>query len=90
MSGIIGRLFHEFAMTVTIAVGASAFIALTLTPTMCSLFLAREQDRPPGRINGAFGRFFDWMLSEYDRSLNWVFHHQFLTLLSTIMLIALT
>ena len=43
MSGIVGRLFHEFAMTVSIAVVASAFIALTLTPMMCSLFLSREQ-----------------------------------------------
>ncbi|MGA8614015.1 MAG: efflux RND transporter permease subunit, partial [Xanthobacteraceae bacterium] len=90
MSGIIGRLFHEFAMTVTIAVAASAFIALTLTPMMCSLFLARERDSPPGPINRAFERLFDWMLAEYDRGLNWVFRHQFSTLLSTIALIALT
>ncbi len=90
MSGIIGRLFHEFAMAVCIAVVASAFIALTLTPTMCSLFLAREHNRPPGRINTAFERLFDWMLSEYDRGLHWVFGHQLPTLLSTIALIALT
>jgi hydrophobe/amphiphile efflux-1 (HAE1) family protein len=90
MSGIIGRLFREFAMTVSIAVVASAFIALTLTPMMCSLFLTREQDRPQGRIGLAFERSFRWMLTEYDRGLNWVFGHQFLTLLSTIVLIALT
>src|SRR6202007_398798 len=54
MSGIVGRLFHEFAMTVSIAVVASAFVALTLTPMMCSLFLARERDRPPGRISRGF------------------------------------
>ncbi len=90
MSGIIGRLFHEFAVTVTIAVVASAFIALTLTPMMCSLFLAREHDSPPGRINRAFEGFFQRMLTEYDRGLNWVFRHQFLALLSTIALIALT
>jgi hydrophobe/amphiphile efflux-1 (HAE1) family protein len=90
MSGIIGRLFHEFAMTVSIAVVASAFIALTLTPTMCSLFLAREHERPPGRINRAFEQFFQRMLTGYDRGLHWVFRHQFLTLLSTIALIALT
>ncbi len=90
MSGIIGRLFHEFAVTVTIAVVASAFIALTLTPMMCSLFLAREHDRPPGRINRAFEGFFQRMLAGYDRGLNWVFRYQFLTLLSTIALIALT
>jgi multidrug efflux pump subunit AcrB len=90
MSGIIGRLFHEFAMTVSIAVVASAFIALTLTPTMCSLFLARERNRPPGRVSSAFERLFDWMLLEYDRGLRWVFGHQLPTLLSTIALIGLT
>jgi hydrophobe/amphiphile efflux-1 (HAE1) family protein len=90
MSGIIGRLFHEFAMTVSIAVVASAFIALTLTPMMCSLFLTRERERPPGRISRAFERFFDWMLAEYDRGLSWVFRHQFITLMSTIALVFLT
>ena len=90
MSGIIGRLFHEFAMTVSIAVVASAFIALTLTPMMCSLFLSREHDSPPGRISRAFEGFFDWMLAGYDRGLNWVFRHQFITLLSTIALVFVT
>ncbi len=90
MSGIVGRLFHEFAMTVSIAVVASAFIALTLTPTMCSLFLAREHERPQGRISRAFERFFDWMRAEYDRGLNWVFRHQFSMLLGTIALVVLT
>jgi hydrophobe/amphiphile efflux-1 (HAE1) family protein len=90
MSGIVGRLFHEFAMTVSIAVIASAFIALTLTPMMCSLFLARERDRPPGRISSAFENFFDWMVNGYDRGLRWVLRHQLMTLLSTIALVALT
>jgi hydrophobe/amphiphile efflux-1 (HAE1) family protein len=90
MSGIVGRLFHEFAMTVSIAVVASAFIALTLTPMMCSLFLTRESDRPPGRISRGFERFFDRLVAGYDRGLNWVFRHQFLTLMSTIALVILT
>ncbi|HUN95567.1 MAG TPA: efflux RND transporter permease subunit [Bradyrhizobium sp.] len=90
MSGIVGRLFHEFAMTVSIAVVASAFIALTLTPMMCALFLARERERPPGRINRAFEAFFDRMRDGYDRGLRWVFVHQRLTLASTIALIVLT
>jgi hydrophobe/amphiphile efflux-1 (HAE1) family protein len=90
MSGIVGRLFHEFAMTVSIAVVASAFIALTLTPMMCSLFLAREHNRPPGRISRAFERFFDRMLAGYDRGLRWVFRHQLITVLSTIALMVLT
>jgi hydrophobe/amphiphile efflux-1 (HAE1) family protein len=90
MSGIVGRLFQEFAMTVTIAVVASAFIALTLTPVMCSLFLARERERPPGRISRAFERFFDRMLAGYDRGLNWVLRHQLITLCCTLALMILT
>ncbi|HTV28315.1 MAG TPA: efflux RND transporter permease subunit [Xanthobacteraceae bacterium] len=90
MSGIIGRLFHEFAVTVTIAVVASAFIALTLTPMMCALFLAQERERPPGPINRAFENIFQWMLAEYNRGLNWVFRNQLSMLLCTIALIALT
>jgi hydrophobe/amphiphile efflux-1 (HAE1) family protein len=90
MSGIIGRLFHEFAMVVTIAVAASAFIALTLTPTMCSLFLAQEHGRAPGKISRAFEDFFSWMVTKYDRGLTWVFRHQFSMLMSTILLMVLT
>ncbi|HEX4040911.1 MAG TPA: efflux RND transporter permease subunit [Xanthobacteraceae bacterium] len=90
MSGIVGRLFHEFAMTVTIAVVASAFIALTLTPMMCSLFLSRESEESHGRLYRAFERFFDASLAGYDRGLNWVFRHQLSTLLSTVALIVLT
>jgi hydrophobe/amphiphile efflux-1 (HAE1) family protein len=90
MSGIVGRLFHEFAMTVSIAVVASAFIALTLTPMMCSRFLSRESDQPRGHINQAFEGFFDWMLAEYDRGLNWVFRHQLSMLLVTLALVVVT
>jgi hydrophobe/amphiphile efflux-1 (HAE1) family protein len=90
MSGIVGRLFHEFAMAVSIAVVASAFIALTLTPMMCSLFLARERGRAPGRISRAFETFFDRMLAGYDRGLNWAFRHQRTMLLGTIALMVLT
>jgi hydrophobe/amphiphile efflux-1 (HAE1) family protein len=90
MSGIVGRLFHEFAMTVSIAVVASAFVALTLTPMMCSLFLAREHGRPQGRISRAFEKLFDRVAAGYDVGLNLVFRHQLLTLLSTIALVVLT
>ncbi len=90
MGGIVGRLFREFAITTSIAVVASGFIALTLTPMMSSLLLARERDRPPGRISRAFETFFDRMLTEYDRGLRWAFRHQLITLLSTIALMLLT
>jgi hydrophobe/amphiphile efflux-1 (HAE1) family protein len=90
MSGIVGRLFHEFAMTVSIAVVASAFIALTLTPMMCSLFLSRQSNQQHGRISRAFEVFFDRTVAIYDNGLNWVFRHQFLTLMGTIALVILT
>ncbi|HEU0217448.1 MAG TPA: efflux RND transporter permease subunit [Stellaceae bacterium] len=90
MGGIIGRLFREFAVTVTIAVIASAFISLTLTPVMCSLFLKSEHERPPGRFNQLAERAFEAFLRTYDRGLRFVFRHQLPALLSTIALIFVT
>jgi hydrophobe/amphiphile efflux-1 (HAE1) family protein len=90
MAGIVGRLFREFAMTVTTAVLVSGFISLTLTPVMCSLFLTRESGHGKGRLNRAAEGFFDWMLRGYDRGLNWVFRHHLLTLMSTLVLIVAT
>jgi hydrophobe/amphiphile efflux-1 (HAE1) family protein len=89
MGGIIGRLFHEFAVTVSVAVMVSALVSLTLTPVMCSLFLKREE-HGGGRFNQAAERFFDRIIKGYDRGLGWVFRHQFLTLLSTLALIVAT
>jgi hydrophobe/amphiphile efflux-1 (HAE1) family protein len=90
MSGIIGRLFHEFAVTVSVAVMVSALVSLTLTPVMCSLFLKREEHGGGGRLNQMAERFFDRMIKGYDRGLKWVFRHQFPTLLSTLALIVAT
>jgi len=90
MGGIIGRLFHEFSVTVTVAVVASAFIALTLTPMMCARFLTRESDHPKGRFNRGAERFFLWLIGGYDRGLKWVFRHQPLMLTATLGLIVLT
>jgi hydrophobe/amphiphile efflux-1 (HAE1) family protein len=90
MGGIIGRLFREFAVTVTIAVMASAFISLTLTPVMCALFLKSEHERPPGRFNRLAERGFEAFLRGYDRGLRFVFRHQLPTLLSTLALMIAT
>jgi hydrophobe/amphiphile efflux-1 (HAE1) family protein len=90
MGGIIGRLFREFAVTVTIAILASAFISLTLTPVMCSMFLKSELERPPGRLNQLAERGFNAFLRVYDRGLGFVFRHQLPTLLSTLVLIVVT
>ncbi len=90
MSGIIGRLFHEFAVTVSVSVMVSALVSLTLTPVMCSLFLKREERQGGGRLNRAAERFFDRMIKGYDRGLTWVLRHRFPALLSTLALIVVT
>jgi hydrophobe/amphiphile efflux-1 (HAE1) family protein len=89
MGGIIGRLFREFAVTVSVAVVASAAISLTLTPVMCSLFLRGEGEHA-GRFNRLAERGFDAFLRAYDRGLVFVLRHQLSTLLSTIVLIVAT
>ena len=90
MGGIIGRLFREFAVTVSVAVVASAMISLTLTPVLCSLFLKEQGLHSAGRFNRALEGGFNWMLHAYDRGLMFVFRHQLPTLLSTLALIVLT
>jgi hydrophobe/amphiphile efflux-1 (HAE1) family protein len=90
MGGIIGRLFREFAVTVSVAVVASAVVSLTLTPVLCSLFLKGQGLHPTGRLNRAAERFFEWMIAAYDRGLHFVFRHQFATLMSTLLLMAAT
>src|SRR6185503_18747955 len=81
MSGIIGRLFREFAMTLTFAIVVSAIISLTLTPMMCSRLLKAEAH---GSKHGWFYRMtegvFQSVLAAYDWTLKIVLRHQFLTL----------
>ena len=90
MGGIIGRLFREFAVTVTVSVVVSAVVSLTLTPVMCSLFLRREEKETGGRLNRMAEVFFDRVLHGYDRGLRWVLRHQFPMLLLTLALIGVT
>jgi hydrophobe/amphiphile efflux-1 (HAE1) family protein len=90
MGGVIGRLFREFAITVSVAVLASAVVSLTLTPVMCSLFLKEQGMHPQGRFNRAAERFFERTIGVYDRGLNFVFRHQFAVLVSTLLLMVAT
>ena len=90
MSGIIGRLFREFAMTVTSAVLVSAVVSLTLTPVMCALFLRHEEHHRGGRFNRAAEGFFDGMLRWYNRGLGWVLGHQRTMLILTVILVGIT
>ncbi len=84
MGGIVGRLFREFAVVLSVAIGVSLLISLTMTPMMCAKFL-----RPAGeKKHGHIYRFSEWaferMLGTYRHSLDWVLRHQPLTLAVTI------
>jgi hydrophobe/amphiphile efflux-1 (HAE1) family protein len=90
MGGIIGRLFREFGVLVSVAVISSAIVSLTLTPVMCSLFLKEQGLHPQGRFNRAAEGFFNWMIGTYDRGLNFVLRHQFPMLMTTLLLMVVT
>jgi hydrophobe/amphiphile efflux-1 (HAE1) family protein len=90
MAGIVGRLFREFAMTVTTAVLVSGFVSLTLTPVMCSRFLTRESTHGTNFVSRWSERIFDRMVRGYDGGLKWVFRHQPLMLVVTLGLILVT
>src|SRR6266850_1237500 len=80
MTGIVGRLFREFAITLSVAVMVSAAVSLTLTPMMCSRLLEAEGKRKHNRLFLATERFFKWMLDTYEIGLQWVLKHQAFTL----------
>jgi multidrug efflux pump len=80
MGGIVGRLFREFAITLSTAILVSMVISLTTTPTMCAYILKDEHKQKHGRIYMANERFFDWILSVYRRTLHWVLDNPGLTL----------
>ena len=72
MGGIIGKLFHEFAVTIGVAILVSGFVSLTLTPMLSSRFLRSEHQREHGRMYLATERFYDRTLGLYERTLGWV------------------
>jgi hydrophobe/amphiphile efflux-1 (HAE1) family protein len=89
MGGIVGRLFREFAVTLSAAVILSLAISLTTTPMMCAKFLRSEHDRKHGRFYNAGERAFQGMLSGYRHGLEWVLEHQPLVLLITALTVCL-
>ncbi len=89
MGGIVGRLFREFAVTLSTAVFVSMIISLTTTPMMCAYLLRNERAEKHGRIYMATERFFDGVLSVYRSSLHWVLDHPTLTLVVLFITIAL-
>ena len=90
MSGVVGRLFREFAITVTVTIAVSAFVSLTLTPMMCARLLKDEKHSEHGRAYLVIERFFDAALHAYDVSLQWTLKHHRLTFGSLLAAIAAT
>jgi multidrug efflux pump len=84
MQGLVGRLFREFAVVLSTAIGVSLVVSLTLTPMLCAKFL-----RPEAKTHGRWYRIsesgFDWMLKVYRGGLGWVLRHQAITLLITVL-----
>ena len=81
MGGIIGRLFREFAVTLSIAIVISLVVSLTLTPMLASRWLKPRDEKPPGRVGAWADRSYARLLRGYDRSLTWALKHHRIMLL---------
>ncbi len=80
MGGIVGRLFREFAVVLSVAVAVSLVVSLTTTPMMCAQFLKPRQESAHGRLYRVSERAFGWLLRRYEASLSWVLRHARLTM----------
>jgi len=85
MGGLVGRLFREFAVTLSVTIAVSLLVSLTTTPMMCAQILQPLHEQKHGRLYRASQRGFDWMLKTYRVSLTWVLRHQFATLCITVL-----
>jgi HAE1 family hydrophobic/amphiphilic exporter-1 len=90
MGGIIGRLFREFAITMSLTIAVSAFVALTLSPMMCALFLRDEKHAKHGRAYMVVERAFERLLGWYTRGLDMALDHRFTTLMVFLVTLILT
>ena len=90
MGDVVGRLFREFAVTLSITILISAIVSLTLTPMMCARLLHERRAEQPGRFSQASQRMLDRIIAGYGRSLQWVLRRQRATLVVTGGTLALT
>jgi len=90
MGGLVGLMFREFAVTVTVAITVSALVSLTLTPTMGARLLRREHPERQGRIGRGLEWCFDALLAIYDRALCVALRHRFITLMVMLGTVAMT
>jgi multidrug efflux pump len=90
MSDVVGRLFHEFAITLAVTIIISAFVSLTLVPMMCARLLHHQPEATRPRWDRAAERGFNWVIHRYDRALTVVLGHQGLTLFVAVLTLAAT
>ena len=90
MGDIVGRLFREFAVTLSVAILVSAVVSLTLTPMMCARILRAQHEGSRTRFYHLTERAFDWVIERYGTTLRWVLRHQFGTLVVTVATLVLT
>ena len=90
MGDVVGRLFHEFAVTLAMTIVLSAFVSLTLVPMMCALMVQASARSERNRADLAAERGFEWIIGQYDSGLHWVLDHQGLTLLVFAATLAIT
>jgi HAE1 family hydrophobic/amphiphilic exporter-1 len=90
MGGIIGRLFHEFAVTIGCAILVSGFVSLTLTPMLCSRFLTPSREAHHGRLYEASERVYAGVLGWYERTLAWVMARRPLALVASAAILLAT
>jgi len=88
MGGIIGRLLHEFAVTIAVAVLISGLVSLSLTPMLCSIMLRPAREQRHSRIYLATERLFEGMRHGYETSLQWVIQHRLMTLNASLLFLA--
>ena len=89
MGGIVGKLFREFAVTLSVAIAASLLVSLTTTPMLCARFLKAQDESRHGIFYRASERAFRWLHDEYARGLRWVLRHQWLMLGAVFATVAL-
>jgi HAE1 family hydrophobic/amphiphilic exporter-1 len=90
MSGIVGLLFREFAVTVAVAIVISLIVSLSLTPMMCAHLLTGKGETRPGLVSRTLERFFDGLAAAYDRALVVALRHRFVTLMVMLSTVVLT
>ena len=90
MGDVVGRLFHEFAITLAVTIVLSAIVSLTLVPMLCALIMRHHTEEDRSRFDRAAERGFEWIIRQYDRGLIWVLDHQVLTLIVFFVTLGLT